>query len=120
MQFSFFHFHLSYKIRRIINLLVMIIIMIFSAPLSRPVSTSRDAMVARELLQEEIDSMVQRDEEMARQLQREINTPPSLPSFVPMMGVSLSFLAIRSIRSEPISTVYDIFRDGTNGNLQDF
>ncbi|KAL8562988.1 hypothetical protein ACOMHN_004680 [Nucella lapillus] len=37
-------------------------------------SSSRDAALARELLQAEMDMMMQRDEEMARQLQEELNT----------------------------------------------
>ncbi|XP_076436259.1 uncharacterized protein LOC143275854 [Babylonia areolata] len=40
---------------------------------SRPMSSSRDAALARELLQAEMEMMMQRDEEMARRLQEELN-----------------------------------------------
>ncbi|XP_070175834.1 E3 ubiquitin-protein ligase RLIM-like isoform X2 [Littorina saxatilis] len=39
----------------------------------RPTSATRDAVLARELLQTEMDAMLQRDEEMARQLQDEMD-----------------------------------------------
>lgn len=53
---------------------------------SRPPSMSRDARVARDLLHDELDDMIQRDEEMARQLQEEMNREsesPSLGMFMP-------------------------------------
>ena len=63
---------------------------------SRPMSTSRDARLARDLLQHEMDLMMQRDEEMARQLQEEMNhdhEPTSMARSLAMLmpgGVSHS------------------------------
>ena len=50
-----------------------LIVLLLAAGSGRPVSTSRDAMLARDLLQHEMDLIIQEDEEMARQLQEEMN-----------------------------------------------